>query len=121
MCARQNHDYEGRYEEWFLGGKLGRAPRCDTLLSATLSQPFVSPQMQADKPLSCRRYRYIAFHWWSLEWWGAMNYTIGVVGYNIAAITAVIYDCHEFGANAYVSGPSALTQTAPAWQAQCMP
>ena len=51
------------------------------------------------------RYRYVAFYWWSLEWWGGMCYAIGVVGYNMAAFTAVIYDCHPFGADAYVGLP----------------
>ena len=28
VMEAQNHDWEARYEEWFLGGKLGPAPRC---------------------------------------------------------------------------------------------
>ena len=52
------------------------------------------------------RYRWFAFHWRSLEWWGGMCYTIGVVGYNIAAISAVIYDCKmdQISLNTYVRG-----------------
>ena len=32
-----------------------------------------------------------------------MCYAVGVVGYNMAAISAVIYDCHPFDDNTYVS------------------
>ena len=33
-----------------------------------------------------------------------MCYAVGVVGYNIAAISAMIYDCKTIDADTYVSG-----------------
>lgn len=60
-----NHDYEGKYEEWFLGGMVGKRPR----------------------------YRWFGIWWWSLEWWGAMCYFVGVIGYNMSSVVSIIYDC----------------------------
>ena len=60
------------------------------------------------EPACCLRYRYFAFYWWSLEWWGGMCYAVGVVGYNLAAISAMIYDCKTIDADTYVSDSVAI-------------
>ena len=31
VMEAQNHDYEAKYEEWYLRGKLGDPPRCSLL------------------------------------------------------------------------------------------
>ncbi|KAK9790137.1 hypothetical protein WJX73_005894 [Symbiochloris irregularis] len=73
VLEAMNHDYEAKYEEWFLSGKVGKKPR----------------------------YRWIGIYWWSLEWWGGMCYFIGVIGYNTASIVSIIAECTYVNADLY--------------------
>ena len=65
----QNHDWEARYEAWYLRGKVGPRPRCDAPMLHCQRRQAGNGMLSVQ---SEHRYRFFGFLPWSLEWWGGM-------------------------------------------------
>ncbi|KAK9804561.1 hypothetical protein WJX73_010643 [Symbiochloris irregularis] len=66
MLDGANHGYEGRWEEWLMGGSQGKKPK----------------------------YRWLAFEPRSLEWWGGTIYFLGILTFVIPAVAGIVFDCN---------------------------
>ena len=86
--------------------KAYRMPSPDSAVTVTATIGIYT-MIHAGDPslLALCRYRWIGFHWQSLEYWGGMCYFVGVIGYNMASIVSIIYDCIYVNLTLYVRLP----------------